>query len=88
MNIVFKRVGLAIAFSPRLEALLCEAARLKRYWQSELVLIHVGDASLDAADALKTLLSKIGLSEQEVTVGSMASRLNGFFPFVGRRKWI
>lgn len=68
MSIAFKRLGLAIAFSPRLEALLCEAARLKQYWQSELVLIHVGDASADAAQSLKLLLRKIGLSEQEVTI--------------------
>jgi nucleotide-binding universal stress UspA family protein len=68
MNVTFKRVGVAIAFSPRLEALLCEAARLKRYWQSELVLIHVGDASADAASSLKSLLTKIGLSDEEVII--------------------
>ncbi len=68
MSIVFKRIGLAIAFSPRLEALLCEAVRLKRYWQSELVLIHVGEASPDAAASLQNLLTKIGLSEQEVII--------------------
>lgn len=68
MSITFKRIGLAIAFSPRLEALLCEAARLRRYWQSELVLIHVGDASTDAAQSLNSLLRKIGLIEQEVTI--------------------
>jgi nucleotide-binding universal stress UspA family protein len=68
MSIVFKRIGLAIAFSPRLEALLHEAARLKRYWQSELVLIHVGEASVDAAASLKNILTKIGLSESEVII--------------------
>lgn len=68
MSLAFKRLGLAIAFSPRLEALLCEAARLKQYWQSELVLIHVGDASADAAQSLNALLRKIGLLEQEVTI--------------------
>jgi len=64
----YQKIGLAIAFSTRLEALLYEAARLKRYWRSELVLIHVGDASADAAISLKTLLSKVGLSEQEVII--------------------
>jgi nucleotide-binding universal stress UspA family protein len=68
MNVVFKRIGLAIAFSPRLEALLYEAARLKQYWQSELVLIHIGDVSPDAASTLNTLLQKIGLSQQDVTI--------------------
>lgn len=68
MSVIFKRVGLAIAFSPRLEALLAEAARLKKYWQSQLVLIHVGEASEDAALVLKTLLTNVGLSEQEVII--------------------
>jgi nucleotide-binding universal stress UspA family protein len=68
MNIAFKRIGLAIGFSPRLEALLYEAARLKRYWQSELVLIHVGDVSSDAKETLQKLFIKIGLSEQEVVI--------------------
>lgn len=68
MSVIFKRIGLAIAFSPRLEALLWEASRLKKYWQAELVLIHVGDTSEDAADSLKLLLAKVGLSEKEVII--------------------
>ncbi|HEY3429573.1 MAG TPA: universal stress protein [Cyclobacteriaceae bacterium] len=68
MSLVFKRIALAIAFSPRLEALLSEASRLKHHWKSELVLIHVGDASSDAASSLNALLQKIGLSEEGVTI--------------------
>lgn len=68
MSLAFKKIGLAIAFSPRLEALLSEAARLKRYWQSELVLIHVGETSSDAAASLNGLLTKIGLTENEVII--------------------
>jgi len=68
MSVIFKRVGLAIAFSPRLEALLWEASRLKKYWQAELVLIHVGDTSEDATDSLKLLLAKVRLSEKEVII--------------------
>lgn len=68
MSVIFKRVGLAIAFSPRLEALLWEASRLRKYWQAELVLIHVGDTSEDATDSLKMLLARVGLSEKEVII--------------------
>src|SRR5690349_11614255 len=68
MSLTFKKIGLAIAFSPRLEALLSEAARLKRFWQSGLVLIHVGEASSDATAALILLLNKVGLSENEVII--------------------
>lgn len=68
MSIAFKRIGLAIAFSPRLEALLAEAARLKKYWESQLVLVHVGEADADAAAELNRLLSNVGLSTQEVVI--------------------
>jgi nucleotide-binding universal stress UspA family protein len=68
MSLGFKKIGLAIAFSPRLEALLWEAARLKRFWQSELVLIHVGDASSDAAASLTVLLNKVGLTEKDLII--------------------
>ena len=68
MSLTFKRIALAIAFSPRLEALLSEAFRLKRHWKSELVLIHVGEASAGAASSLQELLIKHGLSENDVTI--------------------
>jgi hypothetical protein len=38
----FRKIGLALAFSPRMEALLAEASRLKKLWNTELVLINVG----------------------------------------------
>jgi len=68
MSVAFKRIGLAIGFSPRLESLLSEASRLKRYWNADLVLIHVGEVSAGAAASLQALLSKVGLSEQEVII--------------------
>lgn len=41
---------------------------MKKYWQAELVLIHVGDTSENATDSLKLLLAKVGLSEKEVII--------------------
>ncbi|MBS1506717.1 MAG: universal stress protein [Bacteroidetes bacterium] len=38
----FRKIGLAIAFSPTAEAMLAEAARLASLFSAELVLIHVG----------------------------------------------
>lgn len=64
----YRKLGLAIAFSPRLEALLHESARLKKLWQAELVLIHVGDTEKDAPQTLSSLLNKAGLSPDEVKV--------------------
>lgn len=68
MSVIFKRIGLAIAFSPRLEALLSEVSRLKKYWQAELVLIHVGDTSKEVIDSLNLLLAKVGLTERDVII--------------------
>jgi nucleotide-binding universal stress UspA family protein len=68
MTVVFKRIGLAIAFSPRLEALLHEAARLKKIWGSELVLIHVGEVVSDEASTLNGLLVNAGLDLQSVII--------------------
>jgi nucleotide-binding universal stress UspA family protein len=59
-----RKIGLAIAFSPRLEALLAEAARLKKLWDAELVLIHVGDRALELEQRLKQMLTSTGLGDE------------------------
>lgn len=59
MNI--RKIGLAIAFSPRLEALLAETSRLKKLWDAELVLIHVGDHGPEEQHKLDVLLKAVGL---------------------------
>jgi nucleotide-binding universal stress UspA family protein len=66
MSVSFKKIGLAIAFSPRLEALLFETARLKRFWNSQLVLIHVGGVSENERQTLNQLLIKTGLDNADV----------------------
>ena len=61
---MYQKVALAIAFSPRMEALIAEARRLKGLFQGELVLIHVGvktpelEAKLD--EILKRLCADLG----------------------------
>lgn len=64
----YRKLGLAIAFSPRLEALLHESVRLKKLWQAELVLIHVGNTEKEAPETLSLLLNNTGLSADEVKV--------------------
>lgn len=68
MKSVFKRIGLAVAFSPRIEALLAEAARLKRLWGSELVLIHIGEENEADSHRMKDLVQKVGLQPAEVSI--------------------
>jgi nucleotide-binding universal stress UspA family protein len=68
MNTPFKKIGLAIAFSPRLHSLLAETARLQKLWQAKLILIHVGDPGPDAVALLNTHLEKVGLPTHEVII--------------------
>ncbi len=42
MSIQFRKIGLAIAFSPTSQALVKEAARLATLYQANLFLVHVG----------------------------------------------
>lgn len=64
----FKRLGLAIAFSPRLEALLFEAARLKSLLNASLVLVHVGDEPEAMRDTLGRYMTNAGLDKMDVTL--------------------
>ena len=67
-NMYFKRIGLAIAFSPRAEAMLAEAARLRNLCQAQLILIHVSREAREDEPTLLKLLSKQGLSRTDVEV--------------------
>jgi nucleotide-binding universal stress UspA family protein len=57
----FHKIGLALAFSPRMEALLAEAVRIKEIWKAELVLIHVGEHSEKEEAQLQQLLASFDL---------------------------
>ena len=62
MKGIFKKIALGLAFSPRVEALLCECVRLKSSWNAELILIHVGNHGPQEEEKLEQLLVKVGLS--------------------------
>lgn len=68
MTPLFRKIGLAIAFSPRAEAMLAETIRLKTIWKSELVLIHVGEHSEKEKEVLEQLLQNHNLTSKDVTV--------------------
>jgi nucleotide-binding universal stress UspA family protein len=59
----FRKIGLALAFSPRTQALMAEAARFKRMWNAELILIHVGDYGDKEKMLLEEFLSAVDLSQ-------------------------
>lgn len=63
MMSVIKKIGVAVAFSPRIEAILAEAARIKNLWGAELILIHVGTHGDKETARLNEVLAKTGLNE-------------------------
>jgi nucleotide-binding universal stress UspA family protein len=60
-----RKIGVAIAFSPRLEALFAESVRISRMLDAELVLIHVGQHQSDQENRLSTLMTNAGYSGQK-----------------------
>lgn len=60
---MFKRIGLAIAFSPRMEALICEVKRLKDIFDAEIFLIHVGEKLPEQENRLQVILNNHALQE-------------------------
>lgn len=68
MNGLIQKIGVAIAFSPRIQALLAEAARFKKLWNAELILIHVGDHTEKEITSLQNFLTEVGLNSKEVQI--------------------
>ncbi|HEX6224309.1 MAG TPA: universal stress protein [Chryseolinea sp.] len=64
MNAI-KKIGVAVAFSPRIEAILAEAARMKNLWNAELILIHVGTHGEKEKARLNQLLIQTGLKSTD-----------------------
>lgn len=62
----FKSIGIGVAFSPNLKANLFEVARLSQFFNSKLVLIHVGTESKEKTDALKIILDNFSNIDYEV----------------------
>lgn len=64
----FEIIGAAIAFSPRIEEILCEVKRLAQVFSSKVILMHVGDRTKDKEDRLGKLLEKNNYSEIDYKV--------------------
>src|SRR5690606_3244049 len=65
---MYKKIALAIAFSPRMEALICEAKRLKEVYGAALILIHSGQDMEEEKRHLAALLHKHQIDLQTTTV--------------------
>jgi nucleotide-binding universal stress UspA family protein len=55
---MYRKIALAVAFSPRLEALIEEAKRLKDIHEASLILIHVGKETIEDREMLLSLLQR------------------------------
>ena len=60
---MFKKIAAAVAFSPRMEAILSEVSRLQKLFESELILIHVGEESEEKKTLLLQALRKTNIDE-------------------------
>lgn len=59
----FKKIGLAVSFSPNSRALLFEAKRLSEMFNAELVLIHIGDFTEELKTELTSMIKEAGIEE-------------------------
>lgn len=65
MQNLFFRIGVAIAFSPRREAILCEAKRYMDLFGAELVIIHIGEKKEHKLNQIEGLLVQCNIDPDE-----------------------
>jgi nucleotide-binding universal stress UspA family protein len=65
---MFKKLAVALAFSPRFEAILSETRRFQETFKAELVIIHVGTKTSKKETTLQQKLIDTGFDMQRVKV--------------------
>ena len=68
MSNFFESVGLALTFSPNAIALLREAYRLKKLFNSELTLIIITESNSEAETKIKLLLEKAKINDDNIKI--------------------
>jgi nucleotide-binding universal stress UspA family protein len=63
---MYKKIGVAVAFSPRCEAIIGEAARLQKLFDAELILIHVGEVKPDEKTYLEEIVKSADINIDKV----------------------
>jgi nucleotide-binding universal stress UspA family protein len=64
----FETIGLAIAFSPRLEALIAEGKKLSDQFGAKLVLMHIGERTRTKENRLEEIFQRLAVNESSVRV--------------------
>ncbi len=68
MSAPFNKLGLAVTFSPTGRALLKEAHRLKKLFDSKLVLIHCGKKDSQTEEKLQNLIENSGIDDSSLEI--------------------
>src|ERR1044071_6092114 len=64
----FETIGVAIAFSPRMEAILAEAKILADAFNAQLLLMHIGDRTREKESSLDEMMRKLRINEKKTRV--------------------
>jgi len=67
-SLMFNKLAVALAFSPRYEAILSETKRFQELFKSQLVIIHIGNKTNEKEQLLHDKLDEIGFDRQHVKV--------------------
>ena len=65
---MYRKIALAIAFSPRIEALIAETKRLRDLHQASLVLIHIGKKTHELEQKLLAILKKHAVDPNQTKI--------------------
>ena len=64
----FETIGVAVAFSPRLEAMLHEAKHYAEVFKCQIVLMHIGEKDQLKEETLETLVNNIGFNKNKLRI--------------------
>lgn len=64
----FENIGVAVAFSPSLEAILTEAKMINEVLRTNLFLFHIGEKSPEKEENLDKVLKKVGIDPGKIRI--------------------
>jgi nucleotide-binding universal stress UspA family protein len=64
----FETIGVALAFSPRLEGVLGEAWKFAQVFDAQLLLMHIGERTRTKEAKLDELMDRLGIDEPRVRI--------------------
>jgi nucleotide-binding universal stress UspA family protein len=68
VSLVFNKIAVGVAFSPTSEAMLAETIRLAKLFNSEVLLIHVGQRTAEVEQRMNSMIQKCEALRDRVSV--------------------